>query len=244
MKNLDLLIKLQDCYITLENNNKVIKDGSDIYFLKKLKDEFEENKIKYKSKEEQLDNIKKEYKEISLKTKRENKNIKEKEYFLYNEAKSDIKIIERLENDIEKSKNAIKDLENLAIELIEKDEKISTEKENLREELKIIKVNFDEYKKNSSKKINEAKIEIDLCEKTIKHIRTIIEKDLLEKFDKIKKSKKIAIVPLEKGICKGCRVRVSSMILDKTKRGEKVVYCDNCGRILYKIEEKKLKKVE
>ncbi len=123
MKNLDLLIKLQDCYIKLENNNKVIKDGSDIYFLKKLKDEFEENKIKYKTKEEQLHNIKKEYKEISLKTKRENKNIKEKEYFLYNEVKSDIKIIERLENDIEKSKNVIKDLENLAIELIEKDEK-------------------------------------------------------------------------------------------------------------------------
>ncbi len=46
----------------------------------------------------------------------------------------------------------IKDLENLAIELIENDEKISTEKENLREELKIIKVNFDEYKKTSSKK--------------------------------------------------------------------------------------------
>lgn len=243
MKNLDLLIKLQNCYIALENNNKVLKDGSDIYFLKKLKDKFEENKIKYKSKEEQLENIKKEYKEISLKIKRENKNIEEKEYSLYNEAKSDIKIIERLENDIEKSKNTIKDLENLAIELIEKDEKISTERENLREELKIIKVNFDDYKKTSSKKINEAKIEIDLCEKSIKNIRAIIEKDFLEKFDKIKKSKKIALVPLEKGICTGCRVRVSSMILDKIRKEEKVVYCDNCGRILYKVQEKKLKKV-
>ncbi len=59
MKNLDLLIKLQNCYIALENNNKVLKDGSDIYFLKKLKDRFEESKTKYKSKEEQLDNIKK-----------------------------------------------------------------------------------------------------------------------------------------------------------------------------------------
>ncbi len=38
MKNLDLLIKLQNYYIELENNNKVLKDGSDIYFLKKLKD--------------------------------------------------------------------------------------------------------------------------------------------------------------------------------------------------------------
>ena len=241
MKNLDLLIKLQNCYIALENSNKVLKDGSDIYFLKKLKDKFEENKIKYKSKEEQLENIKKEYKEISLKIKRENKNIEENEYSLYNEAKSDIKLIERLENDIEKSKNTIKDLENLAIELIEKDEKISTEKENLREELKIIKVNFDDYKKTSSKKINEAKIEIDLCEKSI---RTIIEKDFVEKFDKIKESKKIALVPLEKGVCTGCRVRVSSMILDKIRKEEKIVYCDNCGRILYKVQEKKLKKVK
>ncbi len=202
-------------------------------------------KIKYKSKEEQLENIKKEYKEISLKNKkRKIKNIEEKEYSLYNEAKSDIKLIERLERDIEKSKNTIKNLENLAIELIEKDEKISTEKENLREELKIIKVNFDDYKKNSSKKINEAKIEIDLCEKSIKNIRAIIEKDFLRKnLIKIKKSKKIALVPLEKGICTGCRVRVSSMILDKIRKEEKVVYCDNCGRILYKVQEKKLKKV-
>ncbi|OOO65680.1 zinc ribbon domain-containing protein [Clostridium tepidum] len=243
MKNLDLLIKLQNYYIELENNNKVLKDGSDIYFLKKLKDKFEENKIKYKLKEEQLENIKKEYKEISLKIKRENKNIEEKEYFLYNEAISDIKLIERFENDIEKSKNTIKELENLAIKLIEKDEKISTEKENLREKLKIIKINFDDYKKASSKKINEAKMKINLCEKSIKDTRAIIEKDILEKFDKIKESKKIAIVPLEKGICIGCRVRVSSMILDNIKKEENIVCCDNCGRILYKIQEKKLKKL-
>lgn len=38
-------------------------------------------------------------------------------------------------------------------------------------------------------KINEAKIEIDLCEKSIRSIRAIIEMDLLEKFDKIKESK-------------------------------------------------------
>nr|WP_278000998.1 C4-type zinc ribbon domain-containing protein [Clostridium botulinum] len=82
-----------------------------------------------------------------------------------------------------------------------------------------------------------------MCEKSIKNIRAIIEKDFLEKFDKIKKSKKIALVPLEKGICTGCRVRVSSMILDKIRKEEKVVYCDNCGRILYKVQEKKLKKV-
>ncbi|EJO5347184.1 DNA-binding protein [Clostridium botulinum] len=244
MKNLDLLIKLQNYYIALSNNDRLLKDGTDIYFLKKLKDEFEDNKTKYKLKEEKLEKIKREYKEISLKIKRENKNIEEREYSLYNETKSDIRLIERLEKDIEKSKNTIKDLENLAIELIEKDEKLSSEKEKLREELKIIKVNFDEYKNNSSKKINKAKMEINLCEKSIKSIKAVLEKDSIEKFEKIRKDKKIAVVPIENGICKGCRVRVSGITLDKIRKDQEIVYCDNCGRILYKSQEKKLKKVK
>lgn len=242
MKNLNLLIQLQNLYIQLENSNKVLKDGSDIYFLKKLKDEFEENKKAYKSKEEQLENIKREYKEISLKIKKENKNIDEKEYTLYNETKNNIKLIERLESDIEKSKSRIKYLENLGIELIEKDEKISTEKESLREELKIIKVNFDEYKKTSSEKINKAKTEIDSCERSIKSLRDSIERNALQEFDKMRKVKKIAIVPVENGVCTGCRVRVSSVILDKIRKQENVVYCNNCGRMIYNPDSKKSSK--
>ncbi len=33
------------------------------------------------------------------------------------------------------------------------------------------------------------------------------------------------------------------MILDKIRKEEKIVYCDNCGRMLYKVQEKKLKKL-
>ena len=44
-----------------------------------------------------------------------------------------------------------------------------------------------------------------------------------------------AVVLLENGICQGCRVALPTGVAQRVRRGNEVVYCGSCQRILYSI---------
>jgi predicted nucleic acid-binding Zn-ribbon protein len=44
------------------------------------------------------------------------------------------------------------------------------------------------------------------------------------------------IVPIRSGQCAGCHMRVSQNLINETKRGQSVNYCEHCQRIVY-LEE-------
>lgn len=233
MSNLNLLMELEKNYSCMEKSKKTLKDESYINFLKELKKNFEEAKKQYKIRENELKEIKKEYKNITLKVKEEDSKVAHMENVLYEETGNNIKLIYSLQEDIKKEKDKITHLDDLSLNLLERDEKISSEKEELLKNIKKIKTEFEEYKESSVGKINKAKKELIECEEKIKELRKSIPEDMLRKFDNIKTKKKVAVASLENQVCLGCRMKVSSITLDKVKNENNLVYCDNCGRILY-----------
>jgi len=42
-----------------------------------------------------------------------------------------------------------------------------------------------------------------------------------------------AVVPLHEGKCGGCHLKISFNIDSETRKPDKLVTCDQCGRILY-----------
>ena len=63
-----------------------------------------------------------------------------------------------------------------------------------------------------------------------------IEPDLLEKYRTIKQHCTPPMAKLVEGQCSGCFMSLPSATLLELKNGERIVECDNCGRIIY-IEE-------
>ena len=63
-----------------------------------------------------------------------------------------------------------------------------------------------------------------------------IEPDLLEKYRTIKQHCTPPMAKLIDGQCSGCFMSLPSATLLELKNGERIVECDNCGRIIY-IEE-------
>ena len=63
-----------------------------------------------------------------------------------------------------------------------------------------------------------------------------IEPDLLEKYRTIKQHCTPPMAKLVEGQCSGCFMSLPSATLLELKEGNRIVECDNCGRILY-IEE-------
>ena len=59
-----------------------------------------------------------------------------------------------------------------------------------------------------------------------------IDKDTLAAYEGVKGRKGQAVVKVEQGRCLGCRVTLSVSELQHA-RGNAIVTCGNCGRILY-----------
>lgn len=233
MSNIEQAYLLQHNLDLIKENKKVLKDGSHIYFLKKLKKEFDDKKKEYILKRETIKTIKDRYEDISEKIKSQKKEIDGNEFKLYNKVGSDLNAIDKLEKSIEKGKQELKKLEDDAVELLEEEEKINLAVENLRQELINVKNNFYDYKAKSSKQIEEADNNIKLFQKEIENIKKNIPKQIMDEIEKMLKYNNSAVVKLVGNVCDGCKMRVSAMTMDSICRGVEIVHCDNCGRILY-----------
>jgi len=63
-------------------------------------------------------------------------------------------------------------------------------------------------------------------------------KGLAEQYKKLRTIKRTgpAIVPIRKEQCSGCHMKVSQNTINEVRRGQKLMTCESCSRILY-IEE-------
>lgn len=239
-----LLAELQKNYDKVSECNKILKDGSYIYLLKKMKKEFNDMKQKFIEMEKENKEVKNNYIIIGNKIKCENDKLSENKRKLYNEAGSDLKLIASLQNKIEKNKDSIQGFEDESMNLIEKEEKLISEKEELRVKLINIKENFNNYKKLSSKKIDKAKEEITEAKKNISKIEPNVPPDVLAEFKRLIQINSTAVSYIHRGVCSGCSMKVSAMTIDSIYKGKGIVFCDNCGRILCYDDASSMKAVK
>ncbi|KAJ53878.1 hypothetical protein BD780_002771 [Clostridium tetanomorphum] len=238
MKNVELLLKLQESYNKMDESYKIFNDKSYIRLLSSMKKEFDKLKIDYMRNKNQLEDTNRRYNLINKDMESIKNEIKEGEYKLYNECGSDLKMINTLEKELENKNNKLKDMEKESLNLLEKEEELEKREKELKTVLTKIKNEFNDYKRKMNNIMEEAKKEFEIYKEEIEKIRNEISPDILEEFDYIKTQKKIAVSALEKDVCTGCKVKVSSMTLSGLKRGEDIVHCDNCGRILCLISKK------
>jgi len=100
------------------------------------------------------------------------------------------------------------------------------EKENLKREKNALTIDLEKI-------IRE---EEDLRNERIK-LTPQLNSVLLKQYTQLYKVKKgPVVVPMKEEVCEGCNVKVSPSLISKIKRREEVVYCENCNRILYMVE--------
>jgi predicted nucleic acid-binding Zn-ribbon protein len=233
MKTIDKLIELQDSYEEMRRYNKILKDGTHIYLLKKLKDDFQECKLKYKDICDRLDEIKKELEAISCKINDCRHKLLEKEEMINKVNSREHKLMEELRVYMEGIKTSIKKYEDDSLILMENEENLEIEKEKLRVELLNIKNNFYIKKEEVNEEIVVAQKEVLRLKNDIVKIENSIPCDIRKLFKDLIDKNLNAVVSLEGGMCSGCRMKVSALTVDNIYRGEEVVCCNNCGRILF-----------
>ncbi len=122
-----------------------------------------------------------------------------------------------LEEDIDAKEKDIKELEDRYIQL--------------QKTLKEHKAKFDERRK-------EITLEIEEIKKHKEELLGDIDKELLKKYEKLNRwTKGTSIVPVRQDACYGCFMKLTPQILTLIEDTDELVYCPNCGRMLYKEEE-------
>ena len=137
-------------------------------------------------------------------------------------------------HEIERYGNEVRKLEDEELELMVEADKLKSEIEaaektaNGTKELISRQLNDLEAK---SKTLQSRKEEL---EKERSTLASKIEGDLLNRFERLFKSKGDAVVvAIEHGVCTGCHMKVTTATAARVKAGKEIVSCENCGRILY-----------
>lgn len=60
-----------------------------------------------------------------------------------------------------------------------------------------------------------------------------VRKDVMAKYNAIRRRKGLAVVPAHHGVCMGCNMALPPQLFNILQRGETIEYCPSCQRIVY-----------
>lgn len=233
MATINDLWVLQKHYDALSEIEKNLKKPSTLAEIKKLGIVLRDIEVKLEKIEREIDANEKKLKKNNILFTELEYQLKEIEKNLYEENISDIKQLTHLDKERENIKN---DIEELETELLGNMELI----EELKKEYDYLNNNFIEYKKEYTRLVKEHRTLMDEYEKKIHMERIEIEKlmsnidgELINRFEKLIKTKKVAVVEVIDNRCSGCNMVLPSIILGRLRKNDEILLCENCHRILY-----------
>lgn len=233
MSTMKVLWELQLHYNLLWEIENSIKEPSSLENIKRLGMLLKDMDVKMEDIQKRI-----EFKEKSLK--KNNTLLKDLEYQLKEVEKklyeADIVNINHLTLLDRERETLNKNIENVETELLKNMESI----EEMKKEYDNLNKSFRKYRKEYTRLVKEHKNLINQYERKadyerteIKRIKSTIDGNILKKFEDLIKTKRIAVAEVIDNRCSGCNMLLPSIILDKIRKDDDIVLCDNCHRMLY-----------
>ena len=143
-----------------------------------------------------------------------------------------------LNHEIEHAEKEISELEDRELELMEAYDKGLAQVSEAQKELAIFQDKAKAKKSDLEKRGAAAAAELTAAKEKQAEAEKAVPEEALSRYRRILKSKKdVAIVPIRHGACGGCHMKVTSQTALSAKGGEQLVSCDNCGRLVYWLDE-------
>ncbi len=126
------------------------------------------------------------------------------------------------------SENETKILKTMA-EIEQLTEKILTGEQKLKEEEELKQKQISEFRA----KLDSAEAELNNYKQERKQIASRVDKNLLSSYERIRKGRGgIAVVSVSRKACGGCFKQLPPQKVVEIKKGNRLITCDSCGRIL------------
>ena len=137
-------------------------------------------------------------------------------------------------HEIERYENEIRKLEDQELELMIEADKFKGEIEAADKSARATKDSISRQLSDLETKSKALGSQQQELEKERETLAAQIDDDLLDQFERLFNSKgDAAVVAVERGVCTGCHMKVTTATAARVKAGKEIVSCENCGRILY-----------
>lgn len=136
--------------------------------------------------------------------------------------------------EIDSTKKQIGALETEVLKLMEETEKLGAELQVLSPDVEKKRAEFDLRLAALDEELQEVdRQQAELGERR-RQIAVTIPKPLLAMYERVARFRRgQALSEVRDGICVACRVKVRPKVFSDVKRGDQLITCDNCSRILY-----------
>lgn len=139
-----------------------------------------------------------------------------------------------LQREIDLAKKRKADIEEQVLTIMEKIEKKTSERDRIRASFDADRVILEEKTNRLHAQMKELEAVVAEYKGKDDHLRKIVDKSLLSRYDRIKQSKKgLAVVECSDGVCRGCHMHIQPQLFNELIRGDKLINCPTCQRILY-----------
>jgi predicted nucleic acid-binding Zn-ribbon protein len=142
------------------------------------------------------------------------------------------KELTNLQHEVESFKARRNQLEEKALEIIDKVEQSEVGVSSLNVELKKLTADWQRQQKELTAEMERIKATLaDLGDKR-RRLISEIDSATFDFYQQLRTGKGTAVARVEQGICRGCRISLPTTDLQQA-RGGKLVQCSSCGRILF-----------
>jgi predicted nucleic acid-binding Zn-ribbon protein len=143
-----------------------------------------------------------------------------------------------LNHEIDHAEKEISALEDSELELMEAYDKGLAQVAEAQKELALFQDKSKHKKAELEKRAAAVAAELAAAKEKQAAAEQAVPEDVLARYRRILKSKKdVAIVPIRSGACGGCHMKLTSQTVLSAKGGENLTSCENCGRLVYWLDE-------
>lgn len=134
-------------------------------------------------------------------------------------------------------KSAIEMNKRKLVDIMHKLEKSETDIKETLVKMSHAKKAFDQLKAAHSLELEAGKGDLEKVRANVAKAAKSVDKELMEKYKEIKQHRPNPVAYFKNKRCQGCNMELPSGVLQDMKAGDKIVLCENCGRILYAAED-------
>jgi predicted nucleic acid-binding Zn-ribbon protein len=125
-------------------------------------------------------------------------------------------------------------LEEAVLSVLERLEQNEKEIKELEERLREAEEDFNREKAHLESQVNILTQELSELERQHQERARLMDAKVLARYSKLKSARKgFAVAQVRDGTCSGCRLQIPPQLVAEVKRGDELLNCSYCHRILY-----------
>jgi hypothetical protein len=136
--------------------------------------------------------------------------------------------------EIDVTKKTVSALETQELEKLDLIEQLEKEIEALTPEIEVKRKEFDGLIQDCASKADRLKLELGKWRQQRQGVVSTIPADLLTQYNRLSQLRDgLALAEVRDGSCTSCFMTIRPQVYADVRKGESILTCDNCGRILY-----------